>query len=58
MLDAGIPWVSPSQSVWADVETVALRALLTLHWATQRYPDLVGMLTKLVHALLAGHILD
>lgn len=58
MLDGDVPWGSPAESVWADIETVALRALVTLHWATHRSADLVDMLTKLVHALLAGHVMD
>lgn len=57
-MDVDVWWATPSQPVWADIETVALRALVTLDWAMQCKPDSVKMLTKLVYALLAGHVMD
>lgn len=51
-------WATPAESVWADIETVALRVMVTLHWATQDRTDLLPVLTQLVLALLAGHVMD
>ena len=49
---------TPSESMWADIHTVALRALVTLHWATTASPYVSQMLAKVVHALLIGHVMD
>ena len=49
---------TPSQFVWADIETVALRALVTLHWAITGSTLVMEMLAKVVHALLLHHIMD
>lgn len=58
MMDVGFSNATPSKSVWADIETVALRAPVTLHWAMQNDVGLSQSLTQLVHALLAGHVMD
>ena len=49
---------TPSESVWADIETVALRALVTLHWAITGSTYVMEMLAKVVHALLIDHTMD
>ena len=63
--DDGDCWETPSDSVWADTETVALRALVTLQWATQgkddelpAKADLVEVVIQLLHGLLVGHVMD
>ena len=40
--------------VWADIETVALRALVTLDWATEHAGDanLMQLLITIVHSMI------
>ena len=63
-------WPTPQGPVWADIETVAVRALVTLEWAneegsaalesghSQTWAQLRLVLIMLIHALLKGHVLD
>lgn len=64
-------WPTPTAPMWADIEMVAVRALVTLEWAnqeactavatpgpTETWPALRQALILLIDALLRGHILD
>ena len=46
--------------IWADIETVALRALVTLDWVTEHAgrADLMQLLITIVHCLLVAHATD
>lgn len=46
VLDFGVQWTPPSQFVWADIETVALRVLVTLHWASHGRAELKTIADK------------
>lgn len=58
VLCADVLCATPSESVWADIEAVALRVLVTLHWAIQGSTQLMECLAGTAHALLVGHVMD
>ena len=58
VLCSNILCATPSESVWANIETVALRVLVTLHWAIQGNTKLMQCLAGTAHALLVGHVMD
>lgn len=58
VLGVDISCATPSESAWANIKTVASRALVTLHWAVQGSTEVMQVLIKIAHTLLVGHVMD